>query len=366
MKVLQIITKGEAGGAQTHLLEVCRALHQQVDLTVVTGGSATGNILEPQLRELGIPQERLPLMVNSLSPWRVLRSAYALWCLLRRQRPDLVHAHSAIAGVTARIAGVLAGIPVVYTVHGFGFKPQVPRLQRLAARMVEWLLAPVTARLICVSEHEHALARQLPLPAGRISVIRNALQDHPRRADPAAEPMRVIMVARCAAPKRHDLLLQALTLAVARLGREIPATLVGGGPLLPRLQQQALALGLKSVQFTGDVDNVPDLLAGHSVFVLVSDHEGLPISVIEALRCGLPVLGSDLPGMRELIEHDQEGWLLPNRAELLADALVMLAQRPQERARMGRAARRRYEQQCEPRAMAQAILAVYGQILHHG
>lgn len=365
MKVLQIITKGEAGGAQTHLLELCRALHRQLDLTVVTGTSGTGNSLAPHLTVLGIPQIDLPLMANSLSPWRLLRSVYALWRLLRQQRPDLVHAHSAIAGVTARIAGVLAGIPVVYTVHGFGFKPQVPRWQRRAARMVEWLLAPFTAHMICVSEHERELARRLPLPARRISVIHNGVLDHPLRANPGAEPMRLIMVARCAAPKRHDLLLQALALASARLGREIPATLVGGGPQLAALRQQALTLGLNQVDFTGDVDNVPELLARHGLFVLVSDHEGAPMSVIEALRCGLPIVGSDLPSMRELVQHGREGWLVSNQVGPLADALVGLAGQAQQRARMGQAARHRYEQQYAAREMAQAVLAVYGQIQPH-
>ncbi len=365
MKVLQIITKGEAGGAQTHLLEICRALQGQVTLAAVIGGQDAGNSLETRLADLGIPPRRLPSMVNSLSPWRVLRSALALRRILWQERPDVIHAHSAIAGVTARLAGLLTRIPVVYTVHGFGFKPEAPWRQRLAALLVEWLLAPRTAHMICVSAHERGLARRLPLPARRISVVRNAIHDLPLRADPAAEPMRLIMVARCAPPKRHDLLLQALALAAARLGREIPATLVGDGPLRAALEQQARAQGLRGVTFTGDVADVADRLARHSLFVLLSDHEGLPISVIEALRAGLPVLGSDLPGLHELIDHDREGWLLPNRPQALADALVALAGQPHVRARMGAAARRRYEGQCAPARMAAAVLAVYGQIRPH-
>jgi glycosyltransferase involved in cell wall biosynthesis len=365
MKVLQIITKGEAGGAQTHLLEICRALHERVELVVVIGGSDAAPLLEEQLRALGVGTRRLAPMVNSLSPWRLLRSTRALTRLLQQEKPDVIHAHSAIAGATARMAGRLANIPVVYTVHGFGFKPQAPWPQRFAALLLEWLLARLTAHMICVSEHERALARRLPLPAGRISVVHNALQDNTLRAQPALEPMRVVMVARCAPPKRHDLLLQALALAAARLGREIPATLVGGGPQLPALQAQARALGLAQVRFTGDVGDVAQRLAEHNAFALVSDHEGLPISVIEALRCGLPVVGSDLPGLRELIDHGQEGWLVPNLAAPLADALLALAAQPQERARMGQAARGRYEQQFEAQRMGQSVLAVYGQIQPH-
>lgn len=364
MNVLQVITKTEVGGAQTHLLELCRALHKEMKIAVVAGDSG-GDWLEAELSRLDVPLYRLPYLHNTMAPWRVLGAALALARLVRQQRPDLLHAHSAVAGAIARIAGLLTGVPVVYTVHGFGFKRQVPFGRRVAVYIVEWLLAPATAHIICVSRHERDLARWLPLPARRIDVIGNTVADHPLRAQPGNEPMRAIMVARCAPPKRHDLLLQALAHAATQRGREIPATLVGGGPDLAALQAQARFLGLRDVQFTGDSAQVPQLLATHSVFVLMSDHEGLPIAAIEALRAGLPLLTSDLPGLRELLDHDQEGWLLANQPKALAQALLHLAEQPQLRTRMGEAARRRYQRKCEPQHMAQAVATVYGQILRH-
>lgn len=365
MRILHVITKGEIGGAQTHVLEVCRAMHERTHLEVVIGGPDCASPLETQLRPLGITTHRLPLMVNSLSPWRLLRSARALSNLLRQYQPDLIHAHSAIAGATARIAGWMSHVPVVYTVHGFSFKPQVRWPQRTAAFLLEWLLARQTAHMICVSVHERGLAERLPLSAHRISVVHNAVQDTPHRARAEGGPMRVIMVARCAPPKRHDLLIEALALAASRQGYEIPATLVGDGPLLAELQTLARTRGLKQVHFTGDVDDVAERLSQHHLFALASDHEGLPIAVIEALRAGIPVLGSDLPGLRELVEHGREGWLLRPEARAWAEALLMLEAQPALRASMGAAARYRYEASCEPRHMADALLAVYGQILRH-
>lgn len=365
MNVLQVITKGEAGGAQTHLLELCSALRDQVEFAVVAGGGDAGDLFTQRLAQLGIRFHPLPTMVNSLSLWRTLMAVRALARLLDQKRPDLIHAHSSMAGAVARMAGLISGIPVVYTVHGFGFKPQAPRRQRLAAYMAEWLLAPLTTHMICVSQYERTLAGQLPLARRRISVIPNALQDLPHRALLGNGPMRAVMVARCAPPKRHDLLLQALALVSARLGHEIPATLVGGGPQLGVLQQQASALGLRQVTFTGDVGNVPELLAQHHVFVLMSDHEGLPISIIEAMRGGLPIVASNLPGISELIEDGQQGRLVGHHAEPLAQALMDLAAQPEVRVRMSVAARQRYEQEYMPEKMAQGVLAVYAQILHH-
>lgn len=365
MKVMQIITKGEVGGAQTHMLALCQALAHKLEFVAVIGGNEKDAPLAQQLEGLGVPVHRLSQLVNSLAPWRMANAVRALLALLRQHQPDLIHAHSAMAGVVARLAGRLAGVPVVYTVHGFGFKPEAPRIQRYAAWFVEWLLAPLTTHMICVSLREQQLARRLPLAARRLSVIYNTLDDTPERAHPGDEPMRVIMVARFAPPKRQDLVLQALALVRQALGHELPASLVGSGPNLPSQQALAQQLGLQAVTFTGDVDNVPHQLAGHIVFVLMSDHEGLPISVIEAMRAGLAIVASDLPGLRELVMQEQEGLLVANQPEALAQALLTLAASPALRQRLGAAARQRYEAQNQPAHATQAVLSLYGQIAHH-
>ena len=134
MKVLLVITKGETGGAQTHVLALCQALASRMQFVAVIGGSDAVTVLGQGLGALGVPVLQLPQLGNSLSPWRVLAAVRALGQLLRQQQPDVIHAHSAMSGVVARIAGRIANIPVIYTVHGFGFKPEVPRRQRWAAR----------------------------------------------------------------------------------------------------------------------------------------------------------------------------------------------------------------------------------------
>lgn len=362
LKVMQIITKGERGGAQTHVRTLCQALAYQVHFSAVIGGTGPAP-LESDLRAQGLSIYRIPSLCNSLAPWYLIRSVLELRTLIRQHEPDMLHAHSAVASVVARLAGRLCHKPVIYTVHGFAFKPEIPWLRRTVAWYCEWLLARWTEHMVCVSKHEQQLAQGLPIRAERLTVVPNAMGDDGPRARPGLEPMRIAMVARLAAPKRPDLLLHALARLRDTLGREIAASIIGDGPDHMALQALASQLALRQVSFVGNVDDVPQRLAQHSIFVLLSDHEGLPISVIEAMRAGLPIVASQLPGMGELLPSKQYGALVPNEVEPIANALESLARSSTLRERMGQSARSRYEECHTPERMASAILAIYTQAL---
>jgi glycosyltransferase involved in cell wall biosynthesis len=119
-----------------------------------------------------------------MSIGKAIATLRQLKAALRHAAPDLIHVHSAKAGALGRIAAWMLGVPVVYTVHGFAFKPAAPLHRRMAARIAEWCLAPLTTRLICVADSERTLAAALPLPAARVSVIHNGIPDTGLRAEP--------------------------------------------------------------------------------------------------------------------------------------------------------------------------------------
>jgi lipopolysaccharide/colanic/teichoic acid biosynthesis glycosyltransferase/glycosyltransferase involved in cell wall biosynthesis len=358
-RVLLVITKGDLGGAQTHVVELCRFLWREVHFTAVIGGEP-GSLLEQRLQALGVETVSAWRLKNSLNPVHVLAAVLELLRVIRRNRPDVIHAHSSVAGVVSRMAARWLGLPVVYTVHGFGFKPETRLLARWHAWLAETALAAWTTRMVCVSRHEQQWAEQLPMDPGRVCVIPNVLADDDERSQAQANP-RVVMVARMAPPKRHDHLLLALAMLAER-GMRPPTTLLGSGPQERTLKQMAAAQALDHVVFSGDRNDVSKVLAEHSIFVLASDHEGMPLSVIEAMRAGMAIVASRLPGIEELVEHEHSALLVKPNPIALAEALLRLIQDPELQQRLGREARRRYEQNNQPRCAAAAMLEVYEEV----
>ena len=361
MRVLQVITSGEAGGAQSHVLALCEALNGHVELAAAIG-SGGGGVLAERLTALGIPVHALHQVRNSTNPFQMSRAAREIEQVIAKLRPDIVHAHSSFAGAAARIAASRLGVPCVYTVHGFGFKREARSPAREAAWLGEMVLARRTGRMICVSQHEAELARRLPLPAGAVTVIHNGLPDVAFRSNMAREAASIATVARLAPPKRVDLLLDALHLETA----PPPVEVIGDGPLREALQTQASNFGLTRVRFSGNVADVARRLSQHSIFVLLSDHEGLPISILEAMRAGMAILVSRLPGIGELVADEESALLVDNDPHAIANALERLLRDTALRVRLGAAARARYERDFGAQTMARRVLDVYRSMMPAG
>lgn len=357
-RIAYVITQSEIGGAQAHVAGLLQGLRGRIEPVVMAGGDGP---LFDTAAALGAEAVRLPLLDNALSPFRAAATLSQLVQALRRVRPDLIHAHSGKAGALARAAAALLRIPVVYTVHGFAFKAAAPARQRLASRLIEWPLAPLTTQLVCVSEAEREMARALPIPASRVCVVRNGIPDAAGRADPAAPLRRIAMVARFAAPKRPDAVIRAF--AAAALA-DCELVIAGDGPQRAAMRALADELAPGRVALPGNVADIAGLLASAQSFVLASDHEGFPLSVLEAMRAGLPVVATDLPGIREQLDGGRCGILCPaDDTGALAAALQRLAGDAPLRGALGNAARQRWERCYGLEPMAEATWAVYEQAL---
>ena len=358
-KILYVVTRAERGGGQVHVRDLLGGFRFSYECHLATGEEG---FLCEAARHLGVAVHIVPSLVQPMAPLKDLRAVMEIRSLLRKLRPDLVHAHTSKAGLLARLAGAIASVPVVFTAHTWSFAEGVGRKQKLIALPLE-RVAGLGSRIITVSESN----RQLALSKGvgrerRVTTIWNGIADAPRRADPgSAGRVRIVMVARFAGQKDQLLLLRALS----GVNEDFEVDLVGDGPLLERVQKAATDLGLKDrVNFLGDRDDVADLLARAHIFALVTNWEGLPLSILEAMRTGLPVISSKVGGVGESVEDGVTGLLVrAGDPDQLRAALLRLIRDPELRAALGRAGRKRYERDFTVDRMLAKTAEIYSELM---
>ncbi|MGE0221732.1 MAG: glycosyltransferase family 4 protein [Acetobacteraceae bacterium] len=317
----------------------------------VVGGCAEGPLLD-EVRAEGFRVIAIPFArrVSPLAHWRAFRDLVAL---LRAEKPDLVHAHMPISGFLTRLAARAAGVPrIAYTCHGFLFNQPGPLPRRTASFLMEGLAARVTDIFLTVSTAEARDARRLWI-SRRAEAIGNGRDPALFRPDPAArarvraelgvpdERVVVTAVSRLVRHKGYPELAAAM--------RDVPDAdlwVVGerletdrGDDMVAVLEGAGLGPRLRRLGYRRDVAAV---LAASDIFVLPSHFEGLPMSVIEAMLTGLPVVTTDIRGPGEQVVEGVTGFLVPPfTVAPLADALNRLARDPDLRLQMGEAGRAR-------------------------
>jgi len=316
-------------------------------LGVCADGPLLANVRAAGLRVMPLP------MARSFSPVAQWRALWAMVALFRAERPDLVHAHMPISGFLARLAARIAGVPcVAYTCHGFLFNQPGPWWRRTLGLVMEWVGGRLTDITLTVSTEEAADARRLWI-ARRAVPVGNGRDPAQFRPNPAARArvrqalgvpdtrVVIVIVSRLVRHKGYPELLAAMRdVPGAELwvvGERLPSD--HGADLEALFDAAALGPRLRRLGYRADV---PDVLAGADIFTLPSHFEGLPMSVIEAMLTGLPVIATAIRGPREQVVDQETGLLVPPATVApLAAALTRLVADPALRHRMGAAGRAR-------------------------
>lgn len=364
--VFVISQADDIGGAHVHVRDLACALRQRgYDTIVLAGGRGA---FAAQLSARGIPFYTLRNIHRSVGPLKGMQAIVEIRRLLKELRPDLVSTHSTTAGLIGRIAAWSLGIPVLFTAHGWGFTDGRPLAQRLAFWLAERAAAPFSARIITVCESDLEAGRRTHVARrDRLVAIPNAMPDisDSLRANPERSPPRIIMVARLSWWKDHQTLLRALAGLVEL---EWTLELVGDGPTRPEVQALTASLGLaQRVYFQGFKAEVASHLAEAQLFVLASKWEGFPRSILEAMRAGLPVVASDVGGVRESVRDGETGFVVRGGdAEELRDRLRRLITSPELRLQMGRSGRALYEERYSIERLVAQTTALYSAVLAEG
>lgn len=360
MRIAYVITRADAvGGATVHVRDAARWMRENGhDPTVIVGG--TGPVTE-QLAAAGVAFVEAPSLDRAIHPFRDWKALAELKALLRSVSPDLVSTHTAKAGWLGRAACSSLRIPCLYTPHGWNVAGRQPGHRGRLFAMAERVAARWADAIVCVCEYERQLAIRLRIGSPeQLHVIYNGVADvvPAMRAIPDADPPRICSLARFEAPKDHAALLRAMA---ALREENWTLELIGDGPLLSDTRELASSLGIAGrVRFRGYVPEPAPALAAAQVFVLSSRSEAFPRSVLEAMRAGLPIVASDVGGIREAVDS-----VVPaGDAEALAGGIRALLRSPEERRRKGEAMRRIYEQRFTLARMMRAYEALYAHVLH--
>ncbi|MFI8687964.1 glycosyltransferase family 4 protein [Rossellomorea sp. NPDC077527] len=364
MKIIQFITRmDDVGGAQVHVLDLSLSLmgagHEVIVLSMGSGP------VTDELQKNGIRCEELThlqLKINPMQDWLALNEL-CKW--LKRLKPDILATHSSKAGMLGRMAGKICRVPTVFTAHGWAFSEGVPERKRRVYTILERYAGKISNGIITVSDYDHQLAlKHRIIHESKMQTIHNSVPDVPEnlRRNPLGSIPKLIMVARFASPKDHRFLLMALE-SMRELSWELD--LVGDGPLMKDIKDMVARSSIAHrVHFLGNRRNIPELLADSHLFVLISRHEGLPISVIEAMRAGLPIVASDVGGLRELIEEGKNGFLIPrNDTNTFIQKVKTLIADPQLMKQMGQCSRTQYESHFLFEQMRDQTIQMYQTVL---
>ena len=360
IRVLRVIARLNMGGPALHVAYLTAGLADRgYDTTLVAGELSRGEESMAFVADrLGVPVATVSELGREISPFRDAIATLRLARLIREQRPDIVHTHTAKAGALGRIAALLAGRSarpiVVHTFHGHVLRGYFGPVRQRLFKLVETLLARETDALVAVSPQvRDDLVALGVAPREKFAVVRLGIELAARvdGADREAArrllgvpPERFVVgwIGRMTGVKRTGDVLLALRELRAR-GVDATLAMVGDGPDRKAVEEQAYRLGIaRHCLYLGYQEEVAGWYAALDALVLPSANEGTPVSAIEALATGRPVVATRVGGVPDVIREGEDGFLVEvGDVDALADRLALLANDPALRARMGGAARTR-------------------------
>lgn len=344
MRILQVITLCDLGGAQSVVVNLANKLCQKHEIVVVAGegsGKMWG-LLDPT-----IITERIPYLHRELVPLDELRVIIALKKLYSKYKPDIIHLHSSKVGVLGRL--VFPKLKVLYTIHGFdsiriAYRKYLP---------IEKALQQRCQAIVGVSKYDVNNLREESI-VNNVSCIYNGVSLSVR---PVSNPFshikgysgKVLCIARLSPPKRADLFIQ-----VASLLPQYAFIWVGN-------QEEVQLQYPTNVFFLGNIPNAGIYNEFVDLLMLPSDYEGLPMVIIEALACGKPIVASAVGGIPELL-NGENGFAVNNDAKIMADKINLILSDEYLKKNMGFAAKRTYLEHFTVDRMVEEYMTIYDRI----
>ncbi|MGI8422825.1 MAG: glycosyltransferase [Chloroflexota bacterium] len=385
IKVCRVIARLNVGGPAVHLVHLSAGLDsrypQRFAQRLVTGVEAAHEAsMVPFARASGIEPVILPELAREVAPRDDALALAALYRLFRAWRPDVVETHTAKAGTLGRVAAVAARVPArIHVFHGHVLRGYFGARKTRLFLEVERALARVTTRLVALGDAQRrelldfgigTPAKVLSIPLGfELAPFLDAPRRGPIRPELGlpADAMVVGILGRLAPIKRHDVFVRAAA-QIAAKRPDAHFVIIGDGETRFETEQLASALGIANrMHFVGWREHgaLPAVLADLDVLANTSDNEGMPVSLIEAMAAGVPVVATAAGGTVSVIDDGTSGSLVPpGDPDAVAAACLALLNDPALRRQRVAAARAAVYPRFDAATLVETMARTYTSLVH--
>lgn len=390
MKIVHIITRLILGGAQENTLITCKLLAQRGhDVTLITGPAIgpEGELFN-QTRNQKYNVILVPKMIRAICPLYDTISYYQIKRYLKQLRPDIVHTHSAKAGILGRFAAhslrnthdALRNTRIVHTIHGLAFHPYQSQLinefyiavEKAAAKRNDFFFSVADAMT------SQALAAGIGRPE-QFTTAYSAIEEDDflqpvskelkrtfrQKYGIAEDAVVLVTIARLFMLKGHDYIIESAKTLSQRYKNAV-WLFVGDGNLSQHYKEQVSQLGLsEKIKFTGLLPprQIPVAINSSDILVHCSLREGLARTLPQAMLCAKPAVSFDVDGAREVVNENTGRLIQPRNVEQLTAACAELLENADLRDKLGRAGRESVKQKFAPDTMVDTIETVYKKLL---
>jgi glycosyltransferase involved in cell wall biosynthesis len=388
LKIVHIITRLILGGAQENTLITCKVLAQRGhDVTLVTGPALgpEGELFN-QAQGQGYKVVVIDRLRRAINPFNDTVSYFQMKKLLRQLQPDIVHTHSAKAGILGRFAGYKLKTQnskpkIVHTIHGLAFHPYQSGVLNKFYIAIEKTAAKRTDFFISVADAMTAQSTAVGIGRPEQYVTAYSAIDEDDFLDPISKEKKrdfrrkygidedavvLVTVARLFMLKGHEYIIESARELSKRFANCV-WLFVGDGNLSEHYKQQARELGLaEKIRFTGLLppSQIPLAIQSSDMLVHCSLREGLARTLPQAMLCGRPAISFDVDGAREVVNENTGRLIEPKNVEQLIRACAELIEDADLRKKLGEQGRESVKKKFAPDTMVDTIEAVYRKLLH--
>lgn len=355
IKILRIINRFNIGGPTYNATFLTRFLSDKFETLLIGGLPEDGEADSLHiLDEYGVKPILIPELKrnpNFLSDRKALKKIKAI---IREFQPDIVHTHAAKAGALGRKAAFDCKVPViVHTFHGHVLHSYFGKIKSEIFRRIEKRLASQSTGIIAISQQQkNELSERFHIaPKNKIEVIQLGFDLNPFQEDIQKkrietrkvhnledDQIAVAIIGRLAPIKNHNLFLEAIEIAKSKSTKRIVFFIVGDGEERTNIENQISKIKDRQqidIRMTSWIHDIKTFNAGMDIICLTSNNEGTPVSLIEAQACNIPIITTDVGGVRDIVNNNETGYIVPkNNAKIFAEKLLLLIEDEKNRKKL--------------------------------